>query len=676
MKYYLAITTTIVAIFFSGCQKDSDMQEFPHNRNSALVQEYNSPQPDLPVLWPDKVNGRTSEIVIAAQQAVHSTLDTDNELQAFIDRIGQPSWEYLHAGEVYLFPTFGDSTVAKGCMVYDPLQNIVLYDASMTYRPEVLYPFENYLVNECYIENPAPTSILETRADDQADCVIYAATQSTITWYSLSYPGYDDTGLGLSRAVAHDVSMPVRTTSVFFSTSGCDGGGGGTTTSTPTFGGGGSTSNDELRRACANKDNNGTDCMICMNYAGETASIYGALFSPVFERCGCDSDQPPRINELIQSFLLLSVEGISDCILCRRTHMAGTNNLWSLAEEYADVEFACIDENPIDRLNEVACGDGGPYSQDYGAIQEVAAELEAEKNRGNFKKGEIEDFLTNYDFPCDDRSDEEIKADLLEQACNYKQDHIGIDRSYGMEWLEMAMDGVDKIVIPKNFDDDCPCFDYLYKKLLKSEEGNWLCDIVKGVKSTENYTMTIDVGNYSKIQHQIPQGGTNSSTLVIPQSLCNLGATGNAQQKLQASAEFIHEFLHAHFFTLLNDAMPNEGFTLAFGTETWSSPEWEALIRAKYSVPDGTPLNGNHHADFFTFLKESIIDVLWHMNGEQGDRDHYEYYAHIILNTQDLAKEGSPYAQSLGLQNEAGDIIFSLNSYKSQWDALEFNPGC
>lgn len=186
--------------------------------------------------------------------------------------------------------------------------------------------------------------------------------------------------------------------------------------------------------------------------------------------------------------------------------------------------------------------------------------------------------------------------------------------------------------------------------------------------------MTIDVGDYDAIQHQVPQGGKKSSTLVIPQSLCNLGTTGNAQQKLQASAKFIHEFLHAHFFTLLNDAMPDGGFTLGLGTDTWSSPEWEALIRSKYAVPEGTPLHGNHHADFFTFLKDSIIDALYAMNGSQGDKSAYEYYAHVILNTKNLAT--SEFGRDLGLQDESGDIIFRLESYKIEWDALNFNPGC
>lgn len=57
------------------------------------------------------------------------------------------------------------------------------------------------------------------------------------------------------------------------------------------------------------------------------------------------------------------------------------------------------------------------------------------------------------------------------------------------------------------------------------------------------------------------------------------------------------------------------------------------------------------------------------------DKSAYEYYAHVIINTQNLAQDDF-WGPTLGLQDLNGAMIFDLQELRGSWDALDFNPGC
>lgn len=605
-----------IGLLVIGCNEDTIDTSFTDRGTSELVQQYNSQDHDLPVLWPDKVNGRTSGIVSAAQQVIHSSLDTDVELQAFMDRIGQPSWEYLQAGDVYLFPTFGDSTVAKSCLLYNSFKEELYFDGSQPYFPELLYPIDDRLVGGySSLDVFTVTDLLESRAENYVDCEVSMIAYGVLyEWHGHENFNDDNSdgiwGLPISAAITNID---------------CFGGNGdGTTTNTPT-GGGGSTSNQELRRACANKDNSGVDCMICMKFAPETAQNNGVFFEAVFEECGCITEPAPSFNDLFNARKLLTIEGVSDCILCRRFWMAGSSALWSLAEEYADIEFACTDENPIDRLNQVACGDGGPYSQDYAAIQEVAAELEAEKNRGNFKKGEIEEFLDNNDFPCDDRTDDEIKADLLEQACNYLPDHVGIDRSYGTEWMAEAMAGVDKI-IPDPTLEACDKINCIFNELQSSENDLW-CNTIGGFENVESSTLRPQVGigntnlpsNYFTSLHPNRRGVTTVNSageivIAFNPKLCD------AVSPLDIAHSILHEGIHADIWRYLQDNWQGDWPII---TEYSYEQTWDLLFDL---VCDESGVTDQHQQMMKGWI-EDLAKGLRDFNDPDGNWEDYRYRA-------------------------------------------------
>ena len=95
---------------------------------------------------------------------------------------------------------------------------------------------------------------------------------------------------------------------------------------------------------------------------------------------------------------------------------------------------------------------------------------------------------------------------------------------------------------------------------------------------------------------------------------------------------------------------------------------WDDMVRAYSGVFDGEPLNSNHHVLFYQFFRNKIIDALYDLNGQLGNREDYAYYADLVINTQDLANE-SPWKVELGLvkidPNSGAEIlIFNLDNEK------------
>jgi len=231
-----------------------------------------------------------------------------------------------------------------------------------------------------------------------------------------------------------------------------------------------------------------------------------------------------------------------------------------------------------------------------------------------------------------------------------------------------------------NLEDECPCFNWMLNKLKKGISENWLCKMIQNIEESERYGLTIDVGDYDQIQN-LPLSNGNSR-MQIPEDLCNIPVL-DSQGQLEAGAKFIHEFLHSHFFQLLADNWPDHEFDISQGFQVWHTEEWANLIRAEYGIPDGEPVTGNHHVDFYNFLKESIMTSIWELNGRIGDVTQYEYYANLMLNTADLAsREQFGIPLGLGHYDSNGEYVptFNNNDFLDDWNQVggndKFKLGC
>jgi|GEM_PF-5490523 len=283
-------------------------------------------------------------------------------------------------------------------------------------------------------------------------------------------------------------------------------------------------------------------------------------------------------------------------------------------------------------------------------------------------------------FPCGE-SLTEILIALCEESENQSNTDIDpdllpeIDLNDGIvsdDEIEEGLDGIDHIDYG-NLKDECPCLDWLLRKIGKGASKIWLCKLIQDIENSENYDLTINVGEYSTIQNVPLSNG--DSRLQIPESLCEISFLDSAAQ-LEKTAKFIHEFLHSHFFQILADDLPENGFDITDGFEVWKSEEWKELIRKRYNIPENEPITGVHHVDFYLLLKDSIMESIWELNGQNGSIEQYEYYANLMLNTADLASDPEiGTLLGLGEYSQDGTYInnFDNDNYLSAWNSVAGN---
>ncbi|MFZ1704613.1 MAG: hypothetical protein WAT79_09725 [Saprospiraceae bacterium] len=94
------------------------------------------------------------------------------------------------------------------------------------------------------------------------------------------------------------------------------------------------------------------------------------------------------------------------------------------------------------------------------------------------EKDKLIDFYQNTELinPCEGIDKDEIFLSLCEEN---KVNSAGLDG---------ALTELDIIVVPVNFEMDCPCFDKILKNLKEGPEGSWLCDMVRRIDESTNYT--------------------------------------------------------------------------------------------------------------------------------------------------------------------------------------------
>lgn len=301
--------------------------------------------------------------------------------------------------------------------------------------------------------------------------------------------------------------------------------------------------------------------------------------------------------------------------------------------------------------------------------------------------------LENINLPCNDREIEDVLSEVILELCDEDNSDGGIlteievgdieedvqdkleQENVTKEDLEgainEALDGVEKIVLPPGFEEDCPCFSKIFNQLNQAGTGNWLCDIVSNIGSSNSFTQTIEIYDGSKFKNQL-DANNNSATLKIPSSACN-------GTNLQDASKFIHEFLHGHLFNLLFgsnlEGWDEDNIFLESSVTNYPriNPAYWAALVAQYNNVD--VVSPNHHALFFTHLQNIIRNAIYELNGSNGSISDYDYMVHLILSTQSMVVnpetgEPAPWAGQLGLVDENGDALWKLNDHLSGWQNI------
>ena len=131
----------------------------------------------------------------------------------------------------------------------------------------------------------------------------------------------------------------------------------------------------------------------------------------------------------------------------------------------------------------------------------------------------------------------------------------------------------------------------------------------------------------------------------IPQAACDgmlsVGEGGDTRPAtdLEIGAMFIHEFLHSHFYTLLeklyNGSPPEDMFYMSFGQRRLKPGLYHELYGDFVNNVMPSPPPVDPHAAFFLYLAEPLLNSLHQLNGGQGEPSDYLYYFHILVNTED-----------------------------------------
>ena len=287
---------------------------------------------------------------------------------------------------------------------------------------------------------------------------------------------------------------------------------------------------------------------------------------------------------------------------------------------------------------------------------------------------QVLDYINNelyVEFPCDDRSNNNIIKEIMDELCE-RNPMISI------EDVNDALESIDKIVLPKKFKAKCPCFNYIFNTLSAGDVDNWLCDQIQDLADSDNYTVNIAIYDNGNDTARIYASSHNqTSTIYIPKDLCATGLMGSQEEVLKASGKFIHEFLHAFYHQEYLDEYL--GFDLS-NIDEWRAA-WNDLVRKKYNIPDGEEIESNHHYLFFTELKETLMDALWRINGQKGSPSDYEYYVNIMISVENLATNDE-WGIDLGLGIINGEGIyeptFDNSIFKTNWDenVETFNLSC
>lgn len=167
----------------------------------------------------------------------------------------------------------------------------------------------------------------------------------------------------------------------------------------------------------------------------------------------------------------------------------------------------------------------------------------------------------------------------------------------------------------------------------------------------------------------------------IPSTYCE-GLSEHSD--LELASRFIHETIHAKFLSWVFDDFYNSetGSSEVLPNSAFESEGsiFTALAEANFSQEE--IVSGNHHYLMFIYYLEVVQTSLWEMNGREGKIEDYLYYAHLIVNTQQMADNVTnplalathPWLANMGLENF--DLESINNPFPNFEQILNFNADC
>lgn len=179
--------------------------------------------------------------------------------------------------------------------------------------------------------------------------------------------------------------------------------------------------------------------------------------------------------------------------------------------------------------------------------------------------------------------------------------------------------------------------------------------------------------NPSLIQ-TIPNGFDRTTTTRIDSRLYEISCDDlNEDEVLSLTARFIHETFHAYFHSwVLNDPTYDN---VSFITSQLFSPfttYFQISANLHLQMQGEEPVTMHHHALFYQFLFDEILESIYVLNARQGDISDYHYFVHQLINTQQMVNADPPptWLNDLGI-----DVNFNIEDLKSDWDNVLLNHG-
>lgn len=336
----------------------------------------------------------------------------------------------------------------------------------------------------------------------------------------------------------------------------------------------------------------------------------------------------------------------------------GNNSGTSWEEVFQEAEFQviyeCQDdgvEDPhegfVDDYLDISTGGGGSSSNSYSLDR-----ADCLKNISIIEKANFLYKMRNYEFPCEERELSEILDDYIDSWCNGNNAGENFSASSRLNHL---LDRTDHFELG-NLKKECECFAAILSNFKERKGKNWLCDIVRRIERDKSFTQEFFVFDHTKVElgsvedekslvHNKLYKNQNRSVMRIDDRLCMKDSIieGIVINDLNKSARFIHELLHGYMNYLIAES--SEQIEVPFTIIKEVNGESKSVVNPAYmaevlrlmgvSNPDVSLTN--QHVVFYNNLLDFITSSLRQLNNGEGEDSDYLYYAHQIINTQQLS---------------------------------------
>lgn len=291
---------------------------------------------------------------------------------------------------------------------------------------------------------------------------------------------------------------------------------------------------------------------------------------------------------------------------------------------------------------------------------------------------EVQSVVDDFYFTCSDESKTEIINNIMNDVCSEDINKPWVR----LEELKEQLSNETHIDL-STLKEVCPKYYCLMEKMNDpSTQNNWLCEGVQDLTNNKKFKYTFVIGDnvpsintVAKVDDYDPS--FNKIITYIPSSYCD----GSSEYSdLELASRIIHETIHAKFLSWVYDEFKNTADIPALGFSA-NFPLFNAVARRKF---EDSIITSNHHYLMFNYYLDIVMVALWEMNNLEGELSDYEYYAHVLINTQDMADASRdpvkvaqfPWLTSLGLENfnlDGNDEVFGnfLENFGYNVDCLD-----